>query len=182
MNREYEVDEIRSLGGPLICIERRLADQWRGVAGLSMKPDPWMWGVTTDYDIACRRPNRYLSVLRMASDAALILGDMPLITGVWRSALQQLVIWRVFYAEPDDDVPTLLASLPEPAFSAPVESIEFLFKSRNIAIFDSSFPGDESDEESVSFNITPGRYLVTTHDLKPTLKSRFLLHRFHRIV
>src|SRR5215472_14919658 len=138
-----------------------------------------MIGVTTDYEHAGRLANRYLSVLRLERGAALILGDRPLITGVWRNALNQVVIWRVSYAEPDEDVVDLLASLTERAFAAPIESLEFSFGSGDVIIFDTSLPGKESDEESVAFNIRPGRYLVTTHEVRPSPSSEFLLHRFY---
>jgi len=48
------MDEIESTGGFLICVESRLADQWRGIDGISVKPDASIKGVVTDYDRACR--------------------------------------------------------------------------------------------------------------------------------
>jgi hypothetical protein len=143
------MDEIQSTGGFLICVESRLADQWRGIDGISIDPDASTAGVATDYDRACRIPNQYLCVLRLRRGAALILGDRPLITGVWKNSLNQVVIWRVSYAEEDDDVPSLLASLDEKSFEAPLESIGFSFGSRNVVIFDTSLPGDEAESESV---------------------------------
>jgi len=86
-----------------------------------------------------------------------------LITGVWKNSLNQVIIWRISYADPDDDVPSLIASLDEKSFEAPLESIEFSFGSRNVVIFDTSLRGDEAQSEWVSFDIAPGRYLVTTH-------------------
>jgi hypothetical protein len=109
------------------------------------------------------------------------LGDRPLITGVWKNSLNQVVIWRVSYAEEDDDVPSLLASLDEKSFEAPLESIGFSFGSRNVVIFDTSLPGDEAESESVSFDIAPGSYQVTTHEVHPTPDSELLLHRFYAI-
>jgi hypothetical protein len=101
-----------------------------------------------------------------------------MITGVWKDPLRRLIIWRISYAEHDDDVPSLLASLTEESFGAPLESIEFSFGSRNVVIFDTSLPGDEAESESVAFEIEPGRYLVTTHVVKPTPSAELLLHRF----
>jgi hypothetical protein len=140
-----------------------------------------MRGVTTDYDRACRIPNQCLCVLRLTHGAALILGDRPLITGVWKNSLNQVIIWRISYAEPDDDVASLLASLTEKSFETPLESIEFSFDSRNIIIFDTSSPGDEAESEAVSFDIAPGKYLVTTHEVRPTPRAELLLHRFYPI-
>jgi len=175
------MDEIQSTGGFLICVERRLAGQWRGIDGISVKPDASIIGVRTDYDCACRIPRQCLAVLPLRHGTALILGDRPLITGVWKNSLGQVIIWRISYAEPDDDVPSLLASLNKKSFRAPLESIEFSFGSRKVVIFDTSLPGDEAEAESVSFEITPGRYQVTTHVVKPTPTAEFLLHRFNPI-
>jgi hypothetical protein len=175
------MDEIESLGGFLICVENRLARQWKGIDGSSINPDAQMRGVATDYDRACSIPNRCLSVLPLRHGAALILGERPLITGVWKDPLNRLIIWRISYADPDDDIPSLLASLNEKSFEAPLESIEFSFASRHIVIFDTASPGDEADLESVSFDIAPGRYLVTTHVVRPILRAELLLHRFQAI-
>jgi hypothetical protein len=175
------MDEIESAGGPLICIESRLSPQWMGIDGLSVKPDASIAGISTDYERTYLRPARYLDVLALTRGAALILGDRPMITGVWKNPLNQVVIWRISYAEEDDDVPSLLASLPERLFEFPVESIEFTFESPNVLIFDSALPGDEGQSESVSFDVAPGRYRVTTHVVRPAPSAEFVLHRFYPI-
>jgi Immunity protein 21 len=175
------MDEIESLGGPLICVESRLAGQWRGIDGISIDSNASIGGIATDYDRAGSIPNQYLSVLPLRHGAALILGDRPLITGVWKNLFNRLIIWRISYANPDDDVPSLLASLDEKSFGKPVESIEFSFGSRDVVIFDTASPGDEAGLESVSFDIDPDRYLVTTHVVRPVLTAELLLHRFHAI-
>jgi immunity protein 21 of polymorphic toxin system len=175
------MDEVESAGGPLICVESRLSHQWRGIEGLSIKPDASIAGISTDYERAYRGPNKYLAAITLAHGAALILGDRPLITGVWKNSRSQVMIWRISYAEPDDDVPSLLASLAEKSFETPLESIEFSFYSRSVIIFDSAVPGDEAQSESVSFDIAPGKYQVTTHEVRPTPGAELLLHRFYAI-
>ncbi|HEY4405989.1 MAG TPA: Imm21 family immunity protein [Xanthobacteraceae bacterium] len=175
------MDEIESLGGPLICVERRLSHQWLGIDGLSIKTDASVVGISTDYERAYRRPPEYLGVLPLTHGAALILGDRPMITGVWKNALGQVIIWRISYAEEDDDIPAMLASLAEKSFERPVESIEFSFGSPDVVTFDSSCPGDEAQPESVSFDIEPGRYQVTTHEVKPAPSTELVLHRFRAI-
>jgi immunity protein 21 of polymorphic toxin system len=175
------MDEVKSAGGPLICVESRLSHEWRGIEGLSVKPDVSMVGISTDYERAYRGPNNYLTVLPLIHGTALILGEMPLVTGVWKNSLNQIVLWRIFYAEQDDDVPGMLASLPEETFETSLQSIELSFGSRNVVIFDSALPGDEAQAESISFKIAPGKYVVTTHVAKPTPSAELLLHRFYPI-
>jgi hypothetical protein len=171
--------EIESLGGPLICMERRLADQWRGNEGLSATPDALMTGAQTDYDCASfLMGRRYLAVLRLAHGAALVLGDRPMITGSWKNRFDQVIIWRVSFADPDDDEQSLLTSLPEEAFSNPVETVEFSFNSQDIIIFDSVWPGNEAKLQFVQFEITSGRYLVSTHVVRPVPTMELVLHRF----
>jgi hypothetical protein len=175
------MDEIESLGGPLICVESKFADQWRGIDGISIELDASTNGIVTDYDRACGIPNQCLCVLPLRHGTALILGERPLITGVWKDALKRLIIWRISYADHDDDIPSLLASLTDESFGAPLESIEFSFGSRNVVIFDTSLPGNEAESESVPFDMEPGRYLVTTYVVKPAPTAELLLHRFHVI-
>jgi hypothetical protein len=173
------MDEIESNGGPLICIESRLSHQWLGIDGLSIKPDASTVGISTDYERTDLRG--YLRVLPLAHGAALILGDRPLITGVWKNALSQVIIWRISYAEEDDDIPAMLGSLPEKSFGAPLESIEFTFGSSKVLIFDSAYPGNEKQLEFLSFDVMPGRYQVTTHRIKPAPQTELVLHRFYSI-
>jgi hypothetical protein len=109
------------------------------------------------------------------------LGDLPLITGVWKNNLNQVIIWRMYCADQDDDVPSLLASLPEETYKTSLQSLEFSFDSRNVVIFDSALRGKEAQSESITFEIAPGRYLVTTHIVKPTPRAEFLLHRFYPV-
>src|ERR1700704_1860564 len=175
------MDEVESAGGPLICVESTLSRQWKGIDGLSVKPAASMGRISTDYERAYRGPNLCLSALPLLRGSALILGDRPLITGVWKNALNQVIVWRICFADPADDVPRMLASLSEKSFEAPFESIVFSFGSRNIVIFDSALPGDEAQEESVSFEIAPGKYQVTTHLVHPTPRAELMLHRFYPI-
>jgi hypothetical protein len=175
------MDEIQSAGGPLICVESRLSHLWRGIDGLSVNSDASMVGISTDYERAYKRPNNFLTVLPLIHGAGLILGEMPLITGVWKNSLNQVVLWRIYYADQEDDVPRMLTSLPEETHNASLQSIEFSFGSQNVIIFDSAWPGDEAQSDSISFEIAPGNYRVTTHVADPTPRAKLLLHRFYPI-
>jgi hypothetical protein len=175
------MDEIESLGGPMICIESRLAHQWRGVDGLSIKPGASTVGVSTDYERTYKSLGKYLDVLALTHGAALVLADRPMITGVWKDALGRAIIWRISYAEEGDDIPAMLASLTEKSFASSLESVEFSFGSPDVVIFDSSCPGKEAQPESISFDIAPGKYQVTTHVVKPAPRTELVLHRFHAL-
>jgi hypothetical protein len=176
------MDEVESWGGPLICIETQLSHQWMGIDGLSIKPGASMVGISTDYERTYKgSPDSFLSILPLARGAALILGDRPMITGVWKNSLNQAIVWRISYADEDDDIPAMLASLSEKSFEAPWESIEFSFGSPNVIIFDSALPGDEAQSECVSFDMAPGRYQVTSHVVKPAPSTELVLHRFYPI-
>ena len=78
-----------------------------------------------------------------------------MITGVWKNSLGQVIIWRISYAEEDDDIPAMLASLPEKSFERPWDSVEFSFGSSKVLIFDFVFPGNEGQLESVRSRSLP---------------------------
>jgi hypothetical protein len=177
-NRSAKMEEVESLGGPLICIESRLAHQWRGIDGLSINPGASTVGIATDYERTFKSLGKYLDVLTLAHGAALILADRPMITGVWKDASGRAIIWRISFAEEDDDIPAMLASLTEKSFETSLETVEFSFGSPNVVIFDSSCPGNEAQSESVSFDMAPGRYRVTTHEVRPAPNAELVLHRF----
>ena len=166
----------KSAGGPLICVESKLSDQWKGIDGLSTMPDSSTTGIATDYDRACKAKG-YLSAIDMMKGAALILGDMPLETGVWKNVSNQLVIVRVFHIDANADVPSMLASIADD--DRPLESINVSFGSRTLVIFDSALPGSEAKAESIRFDIAPGKYRVTTQ-LAKLARAELLLHRFYR--
>jgi hypothetical protein len=50
-----------------------------------------------------------------------------------------------------------------------------------VLIFDSAYPGNEKQLESVSFDVMPGSYQVTTHVIKPAPQTELVLHRFNSI-
>jgi hypothetical protein len=72
-----------------------------GIDGLSVEPDASIAGISTDYERTYLRPARYLDVLALTRGAALILGDRPMITGVWKNSLNQVVIPSAYGANPN---------------------------------------------------------------------------------
>jgi hypothetical protein len=83
--------------------------------------------------------------------------------------------------EEDDDIPAMLASLAEKSFEGSLETVELSFDSPNVVIFDSFCRSNEAQSESVSFEIAPGRYQVTTHFVKPAPTTELVLPRFNYI-
>jgi hypothetical protein len=120
----------------------------------------------------------YLSTIDLMKGAALILGDMPLETGVWRNISNQPVIVRVFHIDANADVPNILASIADD--DRPLEASKVSFGSRTLVVFDSALSGREAKTESIRFDIVPGKYRVTTH-LAKLARAELLLHRFYHV-
>ena len=168
---------IKSGGGPLVCIERRLARLWRGVDGNSTPRH--IDTNDTDYERACGI-GRYVGQIPVGDRVALVLGDSPLETSVaWLRGDPVLV--RLIYADPHVDFQELLSSTPDSAFENPSEALAYDAESEEHLIFDSAASGDEAERNGIIFSVRPGRLAVLTASGEPNDRTSWLLHRFVRV-
>ena len=167
---------IKSGGGPLICVERALAQYWLGVAANSITYGPDRT-YTNDYKRACSVSD-YLGKIALGNRHALILGDMPLETLIWQLPDQLPRIVRVYYADPDVAVTKRLESTQDPDFSGPVETMEVDVGSTPMIVFDSAYPGKDVGSAHLSFELPPGMYSVLTKALSPDDRTSVLVHKF----
>jgi len=170
-----EVKWIRSAGGPLICVEDALASSWHGT-DLIAKSD--IAHSETDYARACHVRD-YLGTVEILGGSALILGDMPLETTVWRTSFGDTFIVRLFYMDPGTDVTRLLGLIDEEALSAPDESIIFRIKTGSMVLFDSAISGADEKKEAISFGVSTGTYRIVTKVINPDSRTSFLIHKFY---
>ncbi|OGB30721.1 MAG: hypothetical protein A3F78_04270 [Burkholderiales bacterium RIFCSPLOWO2_12_FULL_61_40] len=168
---------IKSAGGPLICVEKDLAPFWLGILGSSVKDGPTT-PLFNDYDRACAVSD-YVGMVELPRKYALILGDMPLETTVWRPSSESPLIVRVFYMDPGVDLPQLLAAHGNLSFADPIESIDCEIESGHMVIFDSAVPGLH-EHASLSFEIPPGNYQILTKVFEPDSRTSVLIHKFER--
>lgn len=175
-----EIKLIESNGGPLICLESELASSWCGTDELSVADSTG--SAASDYDRACAIKG-YTGIVNLWRGAALILGDMPLMTNVWHSELGETYIARWFYCESDNDDIATLTAATSLSFDNPIESIDFTIGSTPMIIFDSACRSDEigTITDSLSFEMAPGRYRILTKKMDPDKSTSFLLHKFCRL-
>lgn len=166
---------IKSGGGPLICVERELAQYWLGVAGNSITHGAGRTHAN-DYKRACSVSD-YLGKIPLGTRHALILGDMPLETSVWRLRNLPRIV-RVYYADPDVDVIKRLESSPDLDFSSPVETLGIEVRSTPMIVFDSVYSGKDVGGEHLSFEVPRGMYSVLTKPFKPDDRTSVLVHKF----
>ena len=172
------MDWVRSAGGPLICVETNKKGLWGGTSRLTTA-SPY---AKTDYDRACRLPN-YTSVVPLATGCALVLaGAGPADTSVWRAVSGITLIVQVLCSEADVNEKAYLASLNETLFLDAIACVEFPVESEELVLFDSSEPGDDIRDKSISFRISPGTYRILTQKFDPSPDTCFLLHKFDKVL
>jgi hypothetical protein len=166
---------IKSGGGPLICLEATLADAWQGIGG-SLEPNlpPGM----TDYDRGCG-VDTYLGIISVGGGSALLLGDMPLQTFVWKD-LDEVIIARFIYAEAETELSDIMPTLDRRCFDNPVETLLYTNVDRDMVIFDSAYEGSSDEMKKLTFQLTPGNYRILTCPVEPDKSTSLVLRRFDR--
>jgi hypothetical protein len=168
---------IKSGGGPLICVESKLASAWFGVLPANDPAASHSSGAT-DYDRACS-VRSYLGTVELPGGSALILGDMPLETSTYRAASGSVLIARLFYIEPDADIPPMLEDVDRSSFADPEETLIFHVDSEPMAIFDSAFSGSDKMKKTLDLFISPGVYRILTKIFNPDDRTSILVHKFY---
>ncbi len=171
-----ELKWIKSRGGPLICVESGLAQHWLGVAANSI-----VQGLDSDYPSDYKRACSvadYLGKIALDSQHAIILGDMPLQTMIWRLQDQFPRIVRVYYADPDVDVMKRLEWTQDLDFSSPLETIEIDVRCGPMIVFDSACAGKDVGDARLTFDLPPGAYSILTKQFQPDERTSVLVHKF----
>jgi Immunity protein 21 len=170
---------IKSVGGPLICVERELAPLWLGIVGNGVS-DRFVTPLASDYDRACAVSD-YVGSVDLPRGKALILGDMPLETTVWRPQSALPLIIRAFYMEPGVNLQKLLTAHSNLDFADPIESIDCEVESGHMVIFDSAVPWLQEGGPSLSLEIPSGNYQILTKVFELDSQTSVLIHKFERV-
>jgi hypothetical protein len=80
--------------------------------------------------------------------------------------------------DPDVDLLKLLEAHGNLNFAEPIESVDFDIQSGNMVVFDSTLPGARYGEESLSFDLLPGRYQILTKNFELDDRTSVLMHKF----
>lgn len=158
---------IDTTGGPHIIIEEKLRSKWRGVEN-------------SHYEKACE-VDGYQGYIMLDGISAVILGDMPGSAKFYSTDQSNFscVCWVA--ADSEKEVEEKYFGVGN-ALPPDAETMQVEFDSGQIALFDSSYPGDEADIAVLT--IQPGRYNVYSF---PILESTdegtliIIVHRFERI-
>jgi hypothetical protein len=167
---------IMSEGGPLICMEAALAPSWRGVFGLSLRSDE----APNDYERA-GGVERYVETLPLQSGQALVFGEGPLDTSVWKAESGQVFLVRIFACDEGVDFDAIMRGVEQSLFDSPAEQLEISFATPDLVIFDSAERGLESAKDCLAFSLAAGRYRILTQRYDPSPEAWLILHRFDRI-
>ncbi len=152
---------VSSTGGPLICVEKKLAESWRGVRGLSL----FCPNAENDYERACASSTFTMILPLQGGRDALILGDAPMDTIV-RVDGPKAFLLRAMACDENFDGDKELARFDPSFFSQPDEVVEFSFTSSPLILFDSSCVGDDDLDSFAIFELPPGRYRILTMDIE----------------
>ena len=167
---------IQSSGGPLVLIERRLMPIWRGVFGYSEEDRTDTTTSTTDYEIACSI-KEYIGVIDTPKIKAIILGDMPLSTAVWRSRGISFLV-RAFYMENGADINAIMNNYIEYVDKNIIELTKIYIEFGDLIIFDSALSGQSKSFDSLNFPMAAGNYNVITCAYQPNKETSLLIHEF----
>lgn len=161
---------IESDGGPLILLEKSIAENWGGASRNH-------YGYS-DYDRACS-VEEYLRVVDIANAKALILNDEPFRTAGSQLDLETLLIIRWKWASSEKGVVDSLSKLPHLNLWTDSDIVMPL-RSREVLIFDSAYKLSEVDDFLV-FDLEEGDYLIHTLEFKPTEDIFLLLHLMRKV-
>jgi len=167
---------IKSRGGPLVCMDAVLAHHWLGVVGNSVAQGPES-NCINDYERACSISD-YLGKIVLNNRQALVLGDLPLETTVWQLPAQLPRIVRVYYADPGVDVIKMLECKQDLDFSNPVESMGVDVQSGSMTVFEAACAWKDIGDAHITFDLSPGSYLIVTKNFQPDDRTSVLVHKF----
>lgn len=166
------MDWLNTTGGPFICGDAVIAENWQGIFGSSGARD------MIDYERACRA-NRYMKTIPCGDGKLAVLGDEPLQSALFVNSKNEIGIVRWFYSNtPDVDGFIFNASQLEEI----EDRIEIPLLSGWLVLFDSSSSLELCEAGAVGrMRIDQGTYAITAEKLEIPKERSFIIHRFLRI-
>jgi hypothetical protein len=184
MNRLKWID---SAGGPLILISDKSYNLWSGILKRSSyldskieDADDFLNADVADYGKACL-VQEYLGIVDIGNDTALVLGDEPLLTTVFHSVDNRVVIARWYYGEDKELVDNYLKTIDLNSIDNWEFALTLKLSSDRQYLFDSAFSAsmlDKGANECLSLNIKQGDYKIWTSIYEPDDKTKLIIHKF----
>ena len=173
-------------GGPLIAIEERHLRHWLGidpptdgrVIDTAFRWDDDPDAPATDYDRACDVED-YAALLTVGQGYGLLL-SYECMTAWWpgRDTCGGILArWQ--YANSQAEVRQYMSMVPELPLAEP--AMEWIVTDRKIYLFDSAYSGEDVlgglVDDAITFELCPGKYVVSTCIYQPDTSTSLLLHR-----
>jgi hypothetical protein len=178
---------IDSAGGPLILISDKSYNQWSGILKRSLyldniieEADDFLDTDEADYGKACTVQD-YLGVVNVGSDTALVFGDEPMLTTIFHSVDDKVVVARWFYGEDEESVDNYLKSIDLNSIDNWEFSLTVNLSSGKQYLFDSACSEsmlEKGNNEFLIVNIKQGEYRIWTSIYEPNDKTKLLIHKF----
>src|SRR5688572_2978425 len=181
---------IESAGGPLVLVSDNSYKLWSGILRRSSylnnkieETDDFLNADEADYGKACLIQD-YLGVVSIGDDTALVLGDEPLLTTVFHSIDNKVVIARLYYGESEESLDKRLRTIDLNSIKDWEFSLTFKLSSDRQYLFDAACSANLLNKESNGYlpiNIMHGDYKLLTSIYAPDDKTKLLVHRFDKI-
>ncbi len=179
---------IESAGGPLILISDKCYSLWSGILKRSSyldnkteDADDFLNADKADYGKACLVQD-YLGIVNIGNDTALVLGDEPLLTTVFHSIDNRVVIARWFYGENEALVDKYLKAIDLNSIANWKFASTLKLSSDRQFLFDSacsaSMLPEKENNKWLSLNIKQGDYKIWTSIYEPDDKTKLIIHKF----
>ncbi len=164
---------LQTDGGPLLCIASDLAHHWGGIERCLDASDK---NAASDYDRACRTKD-YLELVDVLGSNAIVLGDIPLSTGVLTSRVENaFVFYRILFTDSNLEAAEYARREDYLRDYDAIEKVGFLARHSRYVLFDAAVPG-EKIEDSLEFAVAPGEYIVNTYRINRLERMDLIIHR-----
>jgi hypothetical protein len=177
---------IDSAGGPLILISDKSYRLWSGILKRSSyldnsieEADDFLGADEADYGKACTVQD-YLGVVTVGSDTALVLGDEPMLTTIFYTLNDKVVIARWYYGEDEQSVDNYLKKIDLNSIDNWEFSLTINLSSDKQYLFDSACSAsmlNQGNNEFSIVNIKQGEYNIWTTVYEPDDKTKLIVHK-----
>jgi hypothetical protein len=168
---------LQTDGGPILCIRSDLARNWGGIEWCS---DALEMHTHSDYERACQFTD-YFNIIDVMGTHAIVLGDMPLMTGVCANASDStFVFYRIVFSDSVCDAKEFSTGDSYTRDYPAIEKADFSADSNHYTMFDSATAGDKV-RVYLNFEVSIGKYTVCTYHINRLERMELIIHRATKV-
>ena len=117
----------------------------------------------------------------MPGSNAIVLGDMPLATGVLTNRVENtFVFYRILFADSDFEAAEYARREDYVRDYDPIERVGFFARNSRYVLFDAAVAG-EKIEDSLEFGVMPGEYVIDTYHINRLERMDLIIHRAMKV-